>query len=75
MPIYVYETIPARAGEKTRRFELQQRMADPPLKTDPETGLPVRRVITGGLEIPRGASSPKPAPTGHRHGPSCSCCG
>ena len=75
MPIYVYETIPARPGDEPRRFELQQRMADAPLKTDPETGLPVRRVITGGLEIPRGSAAPKAAPTGHRHGPSCSCCG
>jgi len=48
MAIYVYETIPRKPRQKPRRFEVQQRMTDPPLKTDPETGLPVRRIITGG---------------------------
>jgi len=48
MPIYTYETIPKKAGQKPRRFEIDQRMSDPPLKKDPKTGLPVRRIITGG---------------------------
>jgi hypothetical protein len=48
MATYVYETVPKKPGDKPRRFELEQRMSDPPLKKDPKTGLPVRRVITGG---------------------------
>lgn len=48
MATYVYETIPKKAKEKPRRFEVQQRMSDPPLKKDPKSGLPVRRVIIGG---------------------------
>ena len=48
MATYVYETIPKDPKTKPRRFEVQQRMSDPPLKKDPETGLPVRRVIIGG---------------------------
>lgn len=48
MAIYIYETIPQKKGQKPRRFEVEQRMSDPALKTDPKTGLPVRRVITGG---------------------------
>jgi predicted nucleic acid-binding Zn ribbon protein len=48
MATYVYETIPASPKTKPRRFEVEQKMSDPPLKKDPETGLPVRRVITGG---------------------------
>jgi len=48
MATYVYETIPKDAKTKPRRFEVEQRMSDPPLKTDPQTGLPVRRVIVGG---------------------------
>ena len=48
MATYVYETIPKSPKEKPRRFEVEQRMTDPPLTKDPETGLPVRRVITGG---------------------------
>lgn len=66
MATYVYETIPQNAKQKPRRFEVVQKMSDPPLKTDPETGLPVRRVIIGGsgwvthgasilsMKVPRG---------------------
>jgi len=48
MATYVYETIPANSQEQPRRFEVRQKMSDPPLKTDPQTGEPVRRIITGG---------------------------
>ena len=48
MATYVYETIPKNAKEKPRRFEVEQKMSDPPLKMDPKTGLPVRRIIVGG---------------------------
>ena len=48
MATYVYETIPKNPKEKPRRFEVEQRMSDPPLKVDPDTGLPVRRIIIGG---------------------------
>ena len=48
MATYVYETIPSKPKQAPRRFEVQQKMSDPPLKKDPKTGLPVRRVIVGG---------------------------
>ncbi len=48
MATYVYETIPKDPKKAPRQFEVQQKMTDPPLKTCPETGEPVRRVITGG---------------------------
>ena len=48
MPIYTYESIPQKKGQKVRRFEVEQRMSDDPLKKDPKTGLPVKRIITGG---------------------------
>ena len=48
MATYVYETIPKNSKQKPRRFEVEQKMSEPPLKTDPKTGLPVRRVIIGG---------------------------
>lgn len=51
MATYIYETIPKDAKTKPRRFEVVQKMSDPALKTDPETGLPVRRVIVGGSGI------------------------
>lgn len=48
MAVYIYETIPQNPRQKPRRFEVQQSMKDAPLTKDPETGLPVKRVITGG---------------------------
>jgi len=51
MATYVYETIPDNPGEKPRRFEVQQKMTDEALTHDPESGLPVKRVITGGSGI------------------------
>ena len=51
MATYVYETIPDNPDVKPRRFEVQQKMTDEPLTHDPESGLPVKRVITGGSGI------------------------
>jgi predicted nucleic acid-binding Zn ribbon protein len=51
MATYTYETIPNKPGEEPRRFEVQQKMTDPPLEKDPETGLPLRRIITGGSGV------------------------
>lgn len=45
MPTYVYETRPTD-GSAPRTFEVQQKMADPPLEKDPETGAPCERVLT-----------------------------
>ncbi len=51
MTTYVYETIPRKAGEKPLRFEFSQSMKDAPLTKHPETGKPVRRVISGGFGV------------------------
>ena len=51
MATYTYETIPKDPDEKPRRFEFQQKMSDPALTHDPQTGLPVKRIITGGSGI------------------------
>jgi predicted nucleic acid-binding Zn ribbon protein len=51
MPTYTYETIPGDPGAEPRRFEIFQRMSDPALTVDPETGEPVRKIITGGMGI------------------------
>jgi predicted nucleic acid-binding Zn ribbon protein len=57
MATYIYETIPQKKGQKPRRFEFEQKMSDPALTHDPETGLPVRRIITGGSGlVTRGTS-------------------
>lgn len=54
MPTYVYETIPEDPKDEATRFELVQRMTDEPLKTDPQSGKPVRRIISGGVGIKLG---------------------
>ncbi len=46
---YVYET--TNPGRPVRRFEVTQSMKDEPLRFDPKTGEPVRRVITGGVGV------------------------
>ena len=50
MPTYIYESMPAD-GSAPARFEVVQRMTDEPLASHPETGEPVRRIITGGQGI------------------------
>ena len=70
MPVYVYETID---DGPRREFELYQSIKDDALTTDPESGRPVRRLITGGLEMPRAKSDPVKAPL-RRHSDSCACC-
>ena len=56
MATYVYETIPKKAGQKPRQFEIEQKMSEPTLTHDPKTGEPVRRLIVGGSLITRGTS-------------------
>ena len=52
MPTYVYETVPQNEDEEPSQFEMVQRMTEAALTTHPETGQPVRRVISGGLALP-----------------------
>jgi len=70
MPIYLYET----ADEGPRKeFEKFQSIKESPLVLDPETGRPVRRIITGGIEMPRGKSDPVKT-VRPKHSNSCACC-
>ncbi|MBP9208505.1 MAG: hypothetical protein KBG28_31340 [Kofleriaceae bacterium] len=59
MPTYVYEAI-VPDGAPAPTFEFQQRMSDPPLTTHPETGQPIRRIMTapnlGGVAAGREAA-------------------
>lgn len=70
MTTYVYETIPAKAGEGPRFFEIQQAMKDAPLTRHPETGEPIRRVILGGYGLMK-----KDSAGGGENacGPGCGC--
>ena len=51
MPTYVYEVIATNSATESRQFEVFQKMSDAPLTVDPDSGKPVRRVITGGVGI------------------------
>jgi predicted nucleic acid-binding Zn ribbon protein len=69
MPTYVYETL----GAQQRRFELVQSMKDAALTHDPETGEPVRRVISGGYGVMQKGTA-APSSGGHAcGGGGCGC--
>lgn len=73
MPTYIYETIPDNPRVTPRRFEVRQGIDEAPLAADPETGAPVRRVISGGLTTltTKREAGPQPGPA---CGPDrCSC--
>jgi predicted nucleic acid-binding Zn ribbon protein len=74
MPTYLYETIPNNSTEPTQQFEVRQGFAEEPLRAHPDTGVPVRRVISGGLGLmSKGAGATLPEP-GPGCGPgSCGC--
>lgn len=70
MPTYQYETMDNGPREV---LEIYQRMMDKALTKDPASGRPIRRIISGGLEMPRGKSDPPKIPR-PRHSDSCACC-
>ena len=58
MATYIYESIPESADEPVERFEIRQSMMDDALDTHPDTGKPIRRVITGGYLSTGGGTAP-----------------
>lgn len=70
MPTYVYETIPQRKGEELERFEWRQSMRDEPLRVHPQSGLSVRRVISGGFGLMKVRSRASSSPSA----PPANCC-
>ncbi len=71
MTTYVYETVPAKPGARTKRYEIRQSMKDAALSKHPETGETIRRVISGGYGILNAGGKPSSAPSA----PSSHCCG
>jgi predicted nucleic acid-binding Zn ribbon protein len=49
VPTYIYET--TDPSKPVRTFEVKQSVHDDPLRNDPKTGEPVRRVISGGYGV------------------------
>jgi predicted nucleic acid-binding Zn ribbon protein len=72
MTTYVYETIPSKASEKPRYFEIKQNMNAKPLTKHPETGEPIRRVVLGGFGLLSSrATASSSSGGGCCSGPSC----
>ena len=70
MPTYTYETV----SPSPRRFDVRQSFSDAPLEHDPETGEPVRRVISGGQALLTQKESAKVGqPSVGGCGSSCGC--
>jgi predicted nucleic acid-binding Zn ribbon protein len=76
MATYIYETVPESTEIPARRFEVRQSMLDAPLTHDPETGQPVRRVISGGFGLMAGSkNAPSLGSSSHSCGSGhCGCC-
>ncbi|HTX65661.1 MAG TPA: zinc ribbon domain-containing protein [Opitutaceae bacterium] len=74
MATYIYETIPQRPGETPLRFEIVQSMREAPLTRKPDTGEPVRRVISGGFGLMGLEKKETPGPRVTRGG-GCGCGG
>jgi predicted nucleic acid-binding Zn ribbon protein len=75
MTTYVYESIPSEPGDKPRYFEFKQRMSDAPLTKHPDTGEPIRRVVSGGFGVlSKGKTGSHSSSSGGSCcGPSCGC--
>lgn len=71
MPTYVYETVPDDPSTPRRRFEVVQRMTDEPLKVHPDTGEPVRKIITGGMGFIGARSTESDSACGLPNNPCC----
>ena len=76
MATYLYETIPSKPGEKPDTFEVWQSMKDAALTRHPQTGVHVRRVITGGFGFVTkegSAGVPSRTSSGGGCGSGCGC--
>ncbi len=70
MTTYVYETIPQKAGQKPKKYELRQSMRDAAFTHHPETGEPIKRVLLGGFGYSGKSSYTKAVASG---GGGCGC--
>ncbi len=76
MITYLYETVPSRTEEEPKVYEIRQPMGAPALTHHPESGEPLRRIISGGVGIQtsrKGAvAAPPTGSCGCGHG-GCGC--
>ncbi len=57
MTTYVYETIPQHPDQSPTRFEVRQGINDPKLTIHPDSGKPVRRLVSGGFTMLKSPTS------------------
>lgn len=69
MPTYVYETVDD--SEPRHLFEFRQSMNDKPLTRHPETGKPIRRIISGGFGFMSQRTTRQHAPAPPKRGGGC----
>lgn len=72
MPTYIYETVPARKGERVKRYEIRHSIKDAALTRHPETGETLRRVLADTVSVLTSQASAAPSAR-HTHTPSCGC--
>lgn len=75
MPTYIYETIPEEPSEKPYRFEIKQSMTEDTLTTHPETGRPIRKIVTGNGILSSSEKDEAPMSGGSCCVGKSSCCG
>ena len=74
MATYVYETIPQHPDEAPLQFEVVQSMKEAALASHPDTGQPVRRVVSGGYGLLSArVKSSTPASPVAACSPGCAC--
>jgi|JI10StandDraft_1071094.scaffolds.fasta_scaffold811937_2 predicted nucleic acid-binding Zn ribbon protein len=73
MPTYVYEVI-KKDGSSGEQFEIAQSIKDAPLEKHPETGEPVRRMLTVPLVLGTSLGANSDSGPEHGHG-GHHCCG
>ena len=74
MAIYIYERVTPKKTAPNEIFEIRQSMSEAPLTKHPETGEPIRRVITGGLGVMSKGGAASAAPASPRScGTGCGC--
>lgn len=74
MPTYVYETIPENDGDPVEQFEVTQRITDAALTAHPDSGKPVRRIISAGGGFISGGSNGS-SEVSVAKAPAAHCCG
>lgn len=75
MPVYVYETIPRSDADFPQTFDLRPSMTEPSLAVHPDTGVPVRRVLSGGLTMFTGGAAGVSPGSGPAYGGGGCCSG